>query len=224
LIKSAEAAEQVLAFKCAADLYQAALDAGHFDFERARRLVIARADAAMRHERRATLVGREAELARLEDLLPSSEASKAVTVAIVGDAGIGKTRLSEALMSTAKLRGIRVLSGAAYETDEPLPYSLLSDLFSRWAREDPAPVDFARDHPLLRALGRLVPLFGDGAPPPDRLSAQDERFRLLEAAAQLFRMAVREGPLLVVLEDVHWADRDSWSMLARSSGPVRPHD
>jgi predicted ATPase len=221
LIKSAEAADQVLAFKCAADLYQAALDVGHFDFERSRRLVIARADAAMRHERRATLVGREAEVAHLEDLLPSQEVSKAMTVAIVGDAGIGKTRLSEAIMSAARLRGIRVLSGAAYETDEPLPYSLLSDLLSRWAREDPALVDFARDHPLLRALGRLVPLFGVGAPTPDRLSARDERFRLLEAAAQLFRMAVRDGPLLVVLEDVHWADRDSWSMLRHVARAMR---
>jgi len=165
------------------------------------------------HLRLAAFVGRETELALLASVLPSRHGSRAGAVAVIGEAGIGKTRLADAVVAAARARGIRVVRGVAYEVDEPLPYSVPSDLFLQWVREDPAIVDLARDHQLLAALGRFVPDLAAREAPPERLSAQDERFRYLEAAAQLFRTAAREEPLLVVIEDAHWADWDSWSML-----------
>ncbi|MFT3695895.1 MAG: AAA family ATPase [Kofleriaceae bacterium] len=161
----------------------------------------------------ATLIGREFDLERLAALLPSPTQSQAIVAAIVGVAGIGKTRLIDALVAASGARGIRVVRGGAYEVDEPFPYALMTDIFAQWVREDPSVTELARDNRLLGEIGRLVPQFAIAAAPLQRLSTQDERIRLLEAAAQLFRTAARDQPLLVVLEDVHWADRDSWSML-----------
>ena len=159
------------------------------------------------------LVGREAELELLGGLLPGGPFPRGLVVALLGDAGIGKTRLADAIVSIAKARGLRVVRGGAYEADEPLPYALLTDLFAQWIREDPAIPALARSQQLLGGLGLLVPQFAFTGERLERLSAQDERFRLLEAAAQLFRAAARDEPLVAVLEDVHWADRDSWLML-----------
>jgi DNA-binding CsgD family transcriptional regulator len=160
-----------------------------------------------------SFVGRQLERQRLEALLPSPSRPRATVAVILGVAGIGKTRLADALVAGAAANSIRVVRGGAYELDDPLPYALLTDLFAQWVREDPVVTELARDRQLVGELGRLVPQFAVSAAPLQRLSAQDERFRLLEAAALFFRTAARDQPLLVVMEDVHWADRDSWSML-----------
>lgn len=167
----------------------------------------------MRSKDVSSLIGRETELELLRGLLPGGPIPRGVVAALLGEAGIGKTRLTEALVSVAKARGVRVVRGGAYEADEPLPYALLTDLFAQWIRDDPAIPGLARSQQLLGALGRLVPQFAFPGERLDRLSAQDERFRLFDAAAQLFRTAARDEPLVVVLEDVHWADRESWLML-----------
>jgi hypothetical protein len=98
-----------------------------------------------RHLLQADFVGREAELGWLEAQLASSLRRSAGAVAIIGDAGIGKTRLTDAVVAAARLHGVRVVRGGAYEIDEPLPYSVPSDMFTQWMGEDPAVADFARD-------------------------------------------------------------------------------
>ena len=105
------------------------------------------------------LVGREAELELLRGLLPGGPIPRGLVVALLGDAGIGKTRLTDAIVSVAKARGVRVVRGGAYEANEPLPYALLTDLFAQWIRDDPAIPGLARSQQFLGALGRLVPQF-----------------------------------------------------------------
>ena len=105
----------------------------------------------------AAFVGREAELSLLEGLLPSRNRSRAIAVAVIGDPGIGKTRLTDAFLAAARVRSIRAVRGVAYEVDEPLPYSVPSDLFAQWVREDPAIADSAREHEFPRRHRSVVP-------------------------------------------------------------------
>ena len=168
----------------------------------------------MRHLQLATLVGREAELELLKGLLPSPSRPRGAVVTLVGEAGIGKTHLSDVVAAEAKQRGVRVLRGGAYEVDEPLPYAVLNDLIAQLVRDDPAVAELVRDHRLVSVLRRFLPhLVAASVPPTERLSAQDERFRFLDAASQLLLTAANDQPVLIVTEDVHWADRDSWGML-----------
>src|SRR3954468_18268475 len=159
------------------------------------------------------LIGRDQESNRLRELLPRMN-GRAVGAVLVGEAGIGKSRLVEALAQTAKQRGFCVARGAAYEMAEPLPYGLFADTFSQWAREQPTLLNHARND-MIRPLSRLVPAFAAaaGLPAPNGLSGPDERFRLFESAVHLLHAVAVESPLLLVLEDLHWADRESWSML-----------
>jgi predicted ATPase len=159
------------------------------------------------------LVGRDQESNRLRELLPNRN-GRAVSAVVVGEAGIGKSRLVEALVETARQRGFCVARGAAYEAAESLPYGLFADTFSQWAREQPTLPNHARND-MIRPLSRLVPAFAAVADlaPLKGLSGPDERFRLLESAVHLLHAVTADSPLLLVLEDLHWADRESWSML-----------
>ncbi|WP_315784297.1 helix-turn-helix transcriptional regulator [Bradyrhizobium sp. SZCCHNPS1003] len=159
------------------------------------------------------LIGRDQESNRLRGLLPDKN-GRAVGAVLVGEAGIGKSRLVEALAQTAKQRGFCVARGGAYEMAEPLPYGLFADTFSQWAREQPTLLNHARND-MIRPLSRVVPAFAAAADLPalKGLSGPDERFRLFESAVHLLHAVAVESPLLLVLEDLHWADRESWSML-----------
>ena len=131
------------------------------------------------------LVGRDQESNRLHDLLPN-ENGRAVTAVVIGEAGIGKSRLVEALAESARQRGFCVARGAAYESAESLPYGLFADTFSQWAREQPTLLNHARSD-LIRPLSRLVPAVAAVADLPSLkgLSGPDERFRLFESAVHL---------------------------------------
>ena len=159
------------------------------------------------------LVGRDQESNRLRELLPNRN-GRAVSAVVVGEAGIGKSRLVEELAEAARQRGFCVARGAAYETAESLPYGVFADIFSQWAREQPSLLNHARSD-MIRPLSRLVSMFAAVAdlPPLKGLSGPDERFRLFESAVHLLHAVTADSPLLLVLEDLHWADRDSWSML-----------
>jgi len=87
-------------------------------------------------------------------------------------------------------------------------------MFSQWAREQPTLLNHSHSN-LIRPLSRLVPAFAAVAdlPPLKGLSGPDERFRLFESAVHLLHTVAAEGPILLVLEDLQWADRESWSML-----------
>lgn len=165
------------------------------------------------NDRGIPLIGREQESSRLRELLPN-ENGRAVTAVVIGEAGVGKSRLVEALAERAGQRGFCVARGAAYEGAESLPYGLFADTFSQWAREQPALLNHAHSD-LIRPLSRLVPAFAAVAdlPPLKGLSGPDERFRLFESAVHLFHTVAAEGPVLLVLEDLQWADRESWAML-----------
>jgi DNA-binding CsgD family transcriptional regulator/tetratricopeptide (TPR) repeat protein len=159
-------------------------------------------------------VGRVEELQVLEAALGRATNSEPAVVLVGGEAGVGKTRLVAELTARYATDGIRVLTGGCVPVgDGALPYApiveglraLVGDLGAGAVRRliGPSWPELAR---LLPALG--VPQAGGG--PPDQ-AAQARLFELL--LGMLGRLG-EEIPLLLVLEDVHWADRSTRDLLA----------
>jgi DNA-binding CsgD family transcriptional regulator len=160
------------------------------------------------------IVGRTAILDRLERLLDASGVTGHV-VAIAGEAGLGKTRLARCLVAGARERGRVVLVGRASPLEAALPLGVLQDALRderRGAADIPVPAD-----PLAAAFpGLLLPeLAAPGGPGPTL-----DRGALLEAAARYLRARASPAGLVLVLEDLHWADPTSHALagyLARAT-------
>jgi hypothetical protein len=161
-----------------------------------------------------TLVGRDAELRQLSELLGvRAQDDRAGTVLLSGDAGVGKTRLLMELRDLAQGEGWRVLAGHCLDFGESaLPYLPFSEVLGRLTTELPDLVDgVARRHPALSRLQpghRMLATTGVEAEP-----AATERADLFEAVHQTLERAADEMPLLLVVEDVHWADQSTRELL-----------
>jgi DNA-binding CsgD family transcriptional regulator/tetratricopeptide (TPR) repeat protein len=175
----------------------------------------------------APLVGRADELARLLTHVERAESGRSTAVLLAGDAGVGKTRLLDELTARATERGVRVLTGHCVDLgDVGLPYLPFVDLL-RPVAADPSLAPESAANPALSGLlsGRpgglpVVPPPGEGRdlgrPLPNRAAPQpvdDGRLQLFESVAGLICDLAVNGPLLLVLEDVHWADRSSRDLL-----------
>jgi DNA-binding NarL/FixJ family response regulator len=171
------------------------------------------------------MVGRADELAHLLEHVDRAVGGRASAVLLAGDAGVGKTRLLDELCRQATERGVRVLTGHCVDLgDVGLPYLPFVDLL-RPVAADPALAPAASGLPALTDLlaGRpgVVPAEPGshddvaGAPPHRSLrpSPDDGRLQLFESVAALLGELAAATPLLVVLEDLHWADRSSRDLL-----------
>jgi DNA-binding CsgD family transcriptional regulator/tetratricopeptide (TPR) repeat protein len=171
------------------------------------------------------LVGRAEELARLMAHVDRALAGRPSALLVAGDAGVGKTRVLDELSRRAAQRGLRVLTGHCVDLgDVGLPYLPFVDLL-RPIVADPERTPGLAGHPVLAGLltgrpgaGTTVPADdGDGGSPRARGAfrppADDGRLQLFEAVASLLAELAGDVPLLVVLEDLHWADRSSRDLL-----------
>ncbi|GAA2417183.1 helix-turn-helix transcriptional regulator [Actinomadura vinacea] len=156
-------------------------------------------------ERAPALIGRTTELTALTGALDRAAAGTAGAVLVSGDAGVGKSHLVGALTRTARDRGCTVLVGQCAELGESMPYLPLSDAL--WGGSDDPALRAALD--ARPALRRLLPDGdGDGVPAGD-LGQQ----RLFGAVLGLLGELGRDRPVLLVLEDLHWADRSTRHLL-----------
>ncbi len=158
------------------------------------------------------LIGRETELGRLRGWLRESGRGRGRLVLLTGEAGIGKSRLLQELASVAARQGVRILAGRAYEAEQILPFRpwidalragrVLSDL------EGPSSQVVA----WRKELARLFPeLAGPGAPPP---ITPESHVRLFELIDELVARLASRQPVVLILEDLHWADEMSLRLLA----------
>ena len=164
------------------------------------------------------LVGRDAELAELCSLLGvrASGGTSRTTGAVLlgGDAGVGKTRLLTELRDVAFTEGWQVVAGHCLDFgDSALPYLPFTEILGRLATDLPDVVaEVSAAHP---ALGRLQPgrrvLSSDTT--GEHAGALD-RTELFEALHALLTAVARTAPLLVVVEDAHWADQSTRDMLS----------
>jgi DNA-binding CsgD family transcriptional regulator len=145
-----------------------------------------------------TLVGRAAELARLRALLQDAAAGRAVTGLVSGDAGIGKSRLVDEAQRIAEQDGFTVLCGQCAEIGDSVPYLPFADAF----RTAPPRIEKAiKTRPV---LSRLLP---DGGEQDHQVDwAGLTRQQMFGAVLSLLSELAAESPVLLVIEDLHWAD------------------
>jgi len=164
-------------------------------------------------------VGRIQELARLGALLARAVDGEPLVALIGGEAGVGKTRLVEQLAAAAEEQGVRVLRGGCVPLgEEGLPFAPVIEALRGLADQlDPAALQ-AVAGPARHELGRLLPDMTWGAAAAAGAAdvsagqaGQGHLFELLLGLVQ--RLAARE-PLLLIVEDLHWADRSTRDLLA----------
>ena len=169
------------------------------------------------------LVGRERELTSLQGAWAGAEDGDGKLVFVRGEAGIGKTRLVEEFSRQVQQRGAWVASAACYEVERTLPSSPLADLLrsvlsivgesalsqlSTWQI-----ADLARLMPELEAY---LPDRSRRRPP-----GEGEQTRLFHVFTTLLRDLARQNPMLLVLEDVHWAHPSTLAWLHYLARHVR---
>lgn len=167
-----------------------------------------------------TMVGRDAELAEasavLDDAVRAAETGAPHRVVLLsGDAGVGKTRLLRALRDHALDRDWQVLAGHCLDFgDSALPYLPFSEVLGRIAAQRPDLVDeVASRHPALERLrpGRRTRAAGDADVDDHRRGT--DRADTFDAVQAVLEAAAAEAPVLLVVEDLHWADQSTRDML-----------
>jgi len=176
---------------------------------------------------RRVFVGREAELRQLQSAFDAATSGQGSLTMVVGEPGIGKTALCEQLATYVALRGGRTLVGHCYEEGSlSLPYLAFVEALKPYAQS--------------RDVNRLREELGSGAPdvarivsevrerlgiePRPRGDPEEERYRLLQAVSDFLGSGAAAKPLLIVLEDLHSADKGTLEMLehvARNLGDKR---
>ena len=171
-----------------------------------------------------TLVGRGDELFRLEDALLAAHRGEGRLIALGGEAGMGKTRLATELARSARRLGWEVLWGACSEAELPLPYLPLVEAIGNYLDGQDVARLAASLGSARRELAQLYPqLAGDEAIAPVGDPAQ-AKLRLFEAVVALLAVPAREQGLLLIVEDIHWADaatRELLDHLARRLAGLR---
>jgi DNA-binding CsgD family transcriptional regulator len=155
-------------------------------------------------------VGRRADLAEMAEALAAATGREPRAVIVGGEAGVGKTRLVEEAAGAARERGARVLAGACVELGgEAMPLSPLVEALRALARTVPADALDELLGPARGELARLVPELGEPPPGEGVRPAQ-----LLELVIGAVARLGRDRPLMLVVEDVHWADRSTLELVA----------
>ena len=159
------------------------------------------------------LVGRDREAGSLAQLLGIGTADERGMVLLSGDAGIGKTRLLGEVAGRARDEGWTVLVGHCLgEAGQSMPYLPFSEMLTRLEAADPSSVERTMSaHSALAALfpARRRRTSTPGGEAPDTVDQRD----LVEAAHAAFEGISWDAPLLLVVEDVHWADQSSRDLL-----------
>ena len=163
-----------------------------------------------------TLLGREREMAALRAALASASRGRGRLVLLSGEAGIGKTRLADAFAVEARDHGARVAWGRCWEAGgAPVYWPWLQAV--RSLLRDIEPDDLRRlVGPDGSHLAQVLPEVRDVLPELPGLQDDDSdsaRFQLFDSFSRLLRNAARDGPIVLILDDLHAADEPSLLLL-----------
>jgi class 3 adenylate cyclase/tetratricopeptide (TPR) repeat protein len=164
----------------------------------------------------APLVGREAELVRLTERLHQTARGQGGLILVAGEPGIGKTRLAEEAAARAERDGAFVLWGRGFEGEWAPPYAPFAEALAPHvavAVPEELRADLAAGAaPLAQLVPRIREVLPD-LPEPQSVPPEEERFRLLDAMAEFLVARSRRAPVLLVLDDLQWADGSTVAMV-----------
>jgi len=160
----------------------------------------------------APLIGRDAELERLRQRLRTAWRGRGHAVLVTGEPGIGKSRLVEELAVAATSEGGRVLFGRAHESEQILPFRPWMEALRTGRAIAQLAEDVTGRQQIRSDLARLFPELTAGeAPPP---ITADSYLRLFETIDALVADLAHVTPLVIILEDLHWADEMTLRLLS----------
>jgi DNA-binding CsgD family transcriptional regulator len=153
-------------------------------------------------------------------LLDDAASGRAVVALVSGDAGVGKTRLVNEVTDLAAERGFAVLSGHCAEVGDSVPYLPLADALRTATRAPGAAAGVLEALAARPVLGRLLPEGGAGQPAGAE-GAGMARQQMFGAVLGLLAELAADRPVLLVLEDLHWADASSRDLVTFLSRVLR---
>lgn len=169
-----------------------------------------------------TFVGRSAEIASISSALERALAGEGSIALLAGEAGVGKSRLAYEILRRAEAAGTTVISAACQQLEHNLPYAPLADGISRYLqllsdsslrRLPPAALI-----QLVQILPTLQDRLGTEKPESSEIDLPDEsRQRIVDGIVTFLTRLAELRPLVLFLDDLHWADADSLAVLSRLS-------
>ncbi len=162
------------------------------------------------------LIGRDEELQIIESALHAAGQGRGATVFVLGEAGVGKSRLARAADWLAQQQHMRVLWGRCVEGGSAVAFRAIAEALLSALRRDGLPDDRPELRPFLPVLARLVPDWREAGVTP----LEDSLIVLSEAVLRLLRSMGMGHGVLLVLEDLHWADSETLSVLEYLSANV----
>ena len=165
---------------------------------------------------RTPLIGRKDERAQLSKLLAEAEAGHGSLALISGEPGVGKTRLTEELEAEGVAKGFLVLRGQCRDQDLATPFGPFVEMLEEAARRLPASTfrealgEAAPD--AAKLLPQLLTRFDDIGPPMELPPEQEVQYLLGQLRQFLERLSIHQ-PLILLWEDMHWADESSLNLL-----------
>ena len=164
------------------------------------------------HTRAPVVVGRDEELRVLDRMLADAGAHRGRAVFLVGEPGIGKTRLARFAAGAAFDRGMRVLRGRGSTIGPIVPFRPLAEALMSLLRAGDG-LNLRELGPYQPALGRLVPEWSPEAGGPEEQRPAHSVLVLAEAVLRLLAVVGRTQPCLLVLEDLHDADAETLAVV-----------
>ena len=191
---------------------------------------------------------RESELRTIDGIVADAASGHAQVVAFSGEAGIGKTRLADEGIRKAEGKGFRSLRGRGHQDEQPVPYSLWVQVVRNFLRDVPAPLLYKVSTGCGTELPKLAPELEERLGPPANVSlrpsanadktdhpsddapassrssednSEAARLRFFEGIARFFLNLSRELPVLILLDDLQWADPGSLRLLNYLPEPLR---
>jgi DNA-binding CsgD family transcriptional regulator len=177
-----------------------------------------------RPQRSTKLVGRAREVDELARALERVSSGSPYVVEIVGEPGVGKSTLLAELARRADERGCLVLDGRAAEFERDIPFGLIVDALNDYAGALEPSVLRALDAEALEELGSILPSLSAHASAKTERRPDAERYRVHYALRALLERLASRQPVLLSLDDAHWADPASLEVIAhllrRFRGPL----